>query len=138
MPVLASLTLRRVSEKEPWLFRLVHRVYRPLLRVRLDRNKMARYGIRANDALDVIETIGGKRVGTVFERQERYALQLRFDKNVRDDRDGIGKLRVSSRDEGGHNLIPLAQLATVGSNFLKVGVWNGGGNFKTSRRRRNV
>lgn len=85
----------------------------PLLRVRLDRDKMARYGIRAEDALDVIETIGGKRVGTVVEGQQRFALQLRFDAKVRETYQGIQKLRVSGPDAAGRALIPLAQLAEV-------------------------
>ena len=34
----------------------------PMLRVRIDRQAIARYGINASDVLDVVETIGGKVV----------------------------------------------------------------------------
>ncbi len=86
----------------------------PLLRVRLDRDRMARYGIRAEDALDVVEAIGGKQVGTIFEGQQRYALQLRFDERVRQDHRGIEKLRVSGPGHGaGRALIPLGQIAAI-------------------------
>lgn len=86
----------------------------PLLRVRLDRGRMARYGIRAEDALDVVETIGGKRVGTIVEGQQRYALQLRYDERVRRDHGAIEKLRVSAPTHNDRRaLIPLEQLATI-------------------------
>ena len=40
MPVLASLFLRKVSEKEPWLFRWAKRIYVPLLDGALVRRKI--------------------------------------------------------------------------------------------------
>lgn len=88
----------------------------PLMRIRLDRDRMARYGIRAEDALDVVEAIGGKRVGTIVEGQRRFALQLRFADSVRENEDGIAQLRVSGPGQGPQGagtFIPLGQLATI-------------------------
>lgn len=87
----------------------------PMLRVRVDRRAMARYGINASDVLDVIETIGGKDLGMVFEGQRRFRLQARFGAEVLTDLDRIRNLRVVAPAEDGSaaRLIPLAQLADI-------------------------
>jgi len=86
----------------------------PLLRVRVDRAAIARYGINASRVLDVIETVGGKRVGTVLEGQKRFALQARFDGEVRDNPDAIRNLRVGIPQPDGPPLqIPISQLADI-------------------------
>jgi len=87
----------------------------PMLRVQIDRQSIARYGINVEDILDVVETIGGKRLGVVLEGQKRFALQVRFDSSVREDLDRLRDLRVSAPalDGGGPRLIPLSQVADV-------------------------
>ena len=87
----------------------------PMLRVRIDRQAIARYGINAADVLDVIETIGGKGLGVVLEGQKRFTLQARFGDEVLADLDRLRDLRVSAPAEGGAlpRLIPLAQLADI-------------------------
>lgn len=86
----------------------------PLFRVRLNRDALARYGINASQVLDVIETIGGKQVGTVLEGQKRFALQARFDPEFRKNFESIRSLRVGIPQPNGSPLqIPLAQLADI-------------------------
>ena len=86
----------------------------PMLRVRIDRQAIARYGINAADVLDVIETIGGKDLGVVLEGQKRFTLQARFGDEVLADLDRLRDLRVAAPAEGGSpQLIPLAQLADI-------------------------
>ncbi len=87
----------------------------PMLRVRVDRRAIARYGIDAAAVLDVIETIGGKNLGIVLEGQRRFALQARFDAEVLADLDRLRDLRVAAPAEAGAapRLIPLAQLAEI-------------------------
>ncbi|MDY7091617.1 MAG: CusA/CzcA family heavy metal efflux RND transporter [Acidobacteriota bacterium] len=87
----------------------------PMLRVRIDRQAIARYGINAADVLDVIETIGGKDLGVVLEGQKRFTLQARFGDEVLADLDRLRDLRVSAPAERGASprLIPLAQLADI-------------------------
>ncbi|MFQ5670004.1 MAG: efflux RND transporter permease subunit [Acidobacteriota bacterium] len=88
----------------------------PVLRVKVDRQAIARYGINAQDVLDVIETVGGKTAGIVLEGQKRFFLQLRYDAVVRRDLDRIGDLRVAgppARAGGPRRLIPLSQLAEI-------------------------
>ena len=47
-------------------------------RVSVRRDQLARYGIKANDVLDAVAALGGTTVGTVFEGQKRYAIQVRL------------------------------------------------------------
>ncbi len=87
----------------------------PMLRVRVDRRAIARYGINAADVLDVVETIGGKPLGTVLEGQKRFVLQARFRPEARRDLEDVGDLRVAapSPESGEPRLIPLTQLADL-------------------------
>ncbi len=82
----------------------------PSIRVHINREAMARYGINASEVLDVVEALGGKIVGQVLEGQRRFDLQVRFQKSDREDVDRIRNLRVSD-PEG--RLIPLSQLADI-------------------------
>lgn len=88
----------------------------PVLRVRVDREAVARYGINAHDVLDVVETVGGKSAGVVLEGQKRFALQLRFSDSVRQDLERIRSLRVAGpalAPGGPPRLIPLSQIAEI-------------------------
>ena len=87
----------------------------PMLRVRIDRDAIARYGVNADDALEVIEAIGGRTVGTVIEGQKRFDIQVRFDPAVRRGLERIADLRVAAPGVAGGppRLLPLSQLATV-------------------------
>jgi len=82
----------------------------PVARVKINREAIARYGINAKQVLDVVETIGGHKVGTVLEGQRRYALEVRFMPSARADVEQLKTLMVASPSG---QLIPLAQLATI-------------------------
>jgi cobalt-zinc-cadmium resistance protein CzcA len=86
----------------------------PLLRVRVDRAALARYGLNAEAVLDVVEAIGGKRVGVVLDGQRRFDLTVRFADEARADPERVRDLRVvGPAPGGGTRLIPLSQLARV-------------------------
>ena len=82
----------------------------PYLRVKIRRDQIARYGINARDVLDAIETIGGKEVGQVLEGEKRFALQVRFQEQDRNDPSKIGNIKIA--DPRGR-LIPLTELADL-------------------------
>jgi cobalt-zinc-cadmium resistance protein CzcA len=84
----------------------------PMLRVVVDRTKLARYGINAEAVLDAIAAVGGRHVGEVLEGARRYDLQVRIHAADRDDLDKIGDLQVAGPTG---QLIPIAQLATIRS-----------------------
>lgn len=86
----------------------------PMLRAHVDRRAIARYGINANEVLDVVETVGGKKVGTVLDGQKRFALQARYDETVRSSLDAIRELRVAVPSPDGASLqLPISQLADI-------------------------
>lgn len=82
----------------------------PFLRVKIKRDEIARYGINASQVLDVVETMGGRRVGQVLEGQRRFDLQVRFASASRDSIERIKNLKVA--DPQGRT-IPLSQLADI-------------------------
>jgi len=82
----------------------------PVLRVKIDRHAIARYGINAKAVLDTISTLGGRDAGIVLEGSRHFAVQVRFAPEDRKDIGQIGALRV--RAPGGQS-IPLAQLADI-------------------------
>ncbi len=83
----------------------------PLLRIIVDREAVARYGLNAEDVLEVIEAIGGKNAGVVIEGQKRFDIQLRFEASLRSDPDRIGEILVSGGAEG--RSVQLSQVATI-------------------------
>lgn len=82
----------------------------PSLRVIVDRKAAARYGINAAEILDTVSTIGGRPVGTIFEGQERYTLQVRLKEDARSSPEQISRLLVTAPDGG---RIPLNQVAQI-------------------------
>lgn len=82
----------------------------PYLRIRVDRAAIARYGLNASQVLDVVEALGGKSVGQVFEGQQRFGMQVRFKQSEREDIDRIRNIKVA--DAHGR-LIPLSQVALI-------------------------
>ena len=51
----------------------------PQLRLNIDREQLSRYGVEARQALSFVESMGGIRVGEVFEGQRRFDLMVRLD-----------------------------------------------------------
>jgi cobalt-zinc-cadmium resistance protein CzcA len=80
----------------------------PFLRVQINREDIARYGINASAILDVVSALGGKVVGRVIEGQRTFDLQVRFDPSARDDVESIKRLKIA--DASGR-MIPLSELA---------------------------
>ncbi len=83
----------------------------PVLRVKVDRDRCARYGISVGDVLDTVEAArAGKVVGTVFEGQRRFSLAVRFDDETARTIEGLKNVPVAAP---GGALIPLGQLADI-------------------------
>jgi cobalt-zinc-cadmium resistance protein CzcA len=83
----------------------------PVLRVKVDRDRCARYGISVGDVLDTVEAArAGKVVGTVFEGQRRFSLAVRFDDETARTIEGLGNVPVAAP---GGALVPLGQLADI-------------------------
>lgn len=83
----------------------------PVLRIQVDRRRIARYGINVADVLAAVEAAGaGRVVGTVFEGQRRFPLVVRAVGSGRTDLPSFQDLPVAAPNGA---LIPLAQLASV-------------------------
>jgi Cu(I)/Ag(I) efflux system membrane protein CusA/SilA len=84
---------------------------KPYLEIEVDRVAMARYGLRAQDVLDVVETgLGGKNVTTTIEGRQRFPIQVRFQRDERDDIARLGDTLVFSPSG---KVIPLGQVAQI-------------------------
>lgn len=82
----------------------------PSLRVIIDREAAARYGINARQILDAVAAMGGQPVGTIFEGQERYNLQVRLKEDARHDPQAIKSLLIAAPNG---RRVPLGQVAEV-------------------------
>ncbi len=82
----------------------------PMLRVRADRARLARYGLSTDDVLGAVEaTRQGRKVGVVFEGQRRFDLRVLLPPSS-GSADAFGRLPVGDA-EG--RLVPVAQVATI-------------------------
>lgn len=82
----------------------------PMLQVRADRERLARYGIAAEDALAAVEASHlGRPVGSLFEGARRYDLRVLLPPSERR-AEALGRLLVGSRDG---QLVPLSQVTTI-------------------------
>jgi Cu(I)/Ag(I) efflux system membrane protein CusA/SilA len=82
------------------------------LDLRWDREQLARYGVSVEDAQSVVENaIGGDNVSTVVLGQERYRVNVRFQRDFRGDLAALGRIPVPA---GGQRQLPLSDLAEIG------------------------
>ena len=83
----------------------------PYIELKLDREKMARYGIQVGDMQSVIETaIGGMGEGYTVEGRERFPIRVRYARELRDNPEALGGILIPAADG---TQIPLSQLAEI-------------------------
>lgn len=86
-------------------------VGKPYIHINIDRNEIARYGLSITDIQDVIETaIGGMPLTTTIEGRERYAVRVRYPRELRDEPDKLMQISVPTANG---SQIPLNQLANM-------------------------
>jgi Cu/Ag efflux pump CusA len=77
----------------------------------LNREQIARYGLTIKEVQDVIMTaIGGENVSTTIEGRERYPVNIRYPRELREDVDQLARVLVPTM---GGAQVPLGQLATI-------------------------
>jgi Cu(I)/Ag(I) efflux system membrane protein CusA/SilA len=87
---------------------------KPYLEIEVDRPAMARFGLKAEDVLNVVEAgLGGKNVATTIEGRQRFPIQVRLERNERDDIERIGEVLVATPSG---KYIPLGQVAKIRRN----------------------
>ena len=103
--------LKEVPGVEPGAVIADRIVGKPYLEIDIDREAIARYGISIQRVQDVIEVaIGGKRITTTVEGRERYAVRIRYMRELRDQIGTMEKILVPAPDG---TQIPLIQLAEI-------------------------
>jgi len=103
--------LKQVPSVEPTAVLADRIVGKPYLEIAIDREKIARYGLSIRQVQDVIEVaVGGKRLTTTVEGRERYPVRVRYQRELRDNLDELGRILVPA--PGGAQ-IPLIELAEI-------------------------
>ena len=99
---------------------LVQELGQPSLTVKIDRAKIARYGVNVADVNALIEAaVGGNAATTVAQGERTFDLVVRLEPKYRETPDAIGNIRVSTPDG---QQVPLRELADIqlanGASFI--------------------
>ncbi|HBD7468694.1 TPA: efflux RND transporter permease subunit [Legionella pneumophila] len=77
----------------------------------INRDQLARYGLTIMDVNRIIESaVGGENIATTIEGRERYPVNVRYLRELRDDPDKLNRILVKT-PSGAE--VPIAQLVTL-------------------------
>ncbi|MCX5634681.1 MAG: CusA/CzcA family heavy metal efflux RND transporter [Planctomycetota bacterium] len=83
----------------------------PYVSIKVNRNKIARYGMNVSDVLNVIEiALGGKPASKIYQDSRIFDLVLRLPSESRNSAQSLSEIMIDSKQ--GYS-IPLSQLAEV-------------------------
>lgn len=83
----------------------------PQLRIRIDRNAIARYGVNVEDVQQTIRTaVGGTEAGQIFEGVRRFDIYVRYELASRSTPESIGQLLIPTPSGA---RVPLSELASI-------------------------
>jgi len=103
--------LKQVPSIEPSAVIADRIVGKPYLEIDIDRKKIARYGLSIRQVQDIIEVaVGGKTLTTTVEGRERYPVRVRYQRELRNNLDELGKILVPTASGA---QIPLIELADI-------------------------
>lgn len=86
-------------------------VGKPYIEFRIDREKIARYGVSIRDVQDVIEiAIGGENLTMSVEGRERYPIRVRYPRDQRDNLEELQRILVPAANGA---QVPISQVADV-------------------------
>lgn len=90
---------------------VIKNIGQPELRVELDEQKLALYGVNKADAQAVIEmAIGGKAATQIYEDERHFDLRIRYAPQFRSNEDAIGNLMIPTSVG---SQIPLRSVARI-------------------------
>lgn len=93
---------------------ILRNVGQPEIKVVLDREKMAAYGVRVADAQAALEmAIGGKTVTQKYEGERKFDIRIRFQKTYRKSEKDISNLKVETIHGA---KIPLNEICSIEDN----------------------
>jgi len=82
----------------------------PVLQIRVKQDEIARYGVSANQVLELVESLGSFKLGEVFEDQLRFPLVVRLPEAIRSSPAAIGAIQLTTSSG---QRIPLGRLAEI-------------------------
>jgi cobalt-zinc-cadmium resistance protein CzcA len=92
---------------------ILRNVGQPEIRINLDEEKMALYGVTMEDAQAVIEmAIGGKTANIMYEGERKFDIRIRYPQEYRKSEADVQELKVPTLSG---NKIPLSEISTVSS-----------------------
>jgi heavy metal efflux system protein len=87
----------------------------PQVQVTVDRPAAARFGINADQVLELVElAVGGENIDTIYLGTRRFGIHLRYQEEFRSDVKAIENLLIQTADG---SVVPLAQVADVTKAF---------------------
>ena len=94
---------------------------KPQIRIQVDREQLARYGMNADEVLTVVRTgIGNEPVATLIDGVQRFDISVRLHDEAKTSVDAIGRIPLRSSDGA---IIPLQEVAdisvTEGYSFIR-------------------
>ncbi len=113
--------LKQVPGVEPATVVADRVVGAPYLEINIKREAIARYGLTIQDVQDIIEVaVGGEPLMLIIEGRERYPLRIRYQRELRNSPEVLGKILVPVPQQSGGMSgkgrmvqIPLSQLAEI-------------------------
>lgn len=107
--------LKEVPSVEPSAVLADRIIGKPYLEIEINREAIARYGIKLQQVQEVIEVaVGGERITTTVEGRERYPVRVRYQRELRNSVEALERILVPA--PGGVQ-IPLTQLAKI--NYVR-------------------
>ncbi|KPB53352.1 Cation efflux family protein [Pseudomonas savastanoi pv. phaseolicola] len=90
----------------------------PVLTIKIDRDKAARYGLNVADVQDAIAiALGGRQAGTLYEGDRRFDMVVRLSEQLRTDVNGLSSLLIpvpaSANSNQQISFISLSQVASL-------------------------
>ena len=103
--------LKQVPGVEPSAVVADRIIGKPYLQITPDRKAIARYGVKMRRFQDVVEVaIGGRRITNTVEGRERFGVRVRYQRELRDRIETLGRILVPGEDGV---QVPLSQVAEV-------------------------
>ncbi|RRB07448.1 efflux RND transporter permease subunit [Larkinella rosea] len=90
---------------------VIRNIGQPELRIELDEQKLALYGVDKANAQTVVEmAIGGKAATQIYEGERKFDLRIRYDQPFRSNEAAIGNLMVPTNNG---SQIPIKEIAKI-------------------------
>ncbi|WP_266367504.1 efflux RND transporter permease subunit [Tellurirhabdus rosea] len=104
---------------------VIRNIGQPELRIELDDQRLARYGVDKADAESVVEmAIGGKAATQIYEGERKFDLRIRYDQAFRSNEARIRDLMVPTRNGG---QVPIKEIARVYTQTGPILIYREGG-----------